>query len=416
MLRLTYRAGPLGISWLLAVAPLLAQDSSSTSGDSPGAGATQMSEPAAGPKPDSTPTTEVAQTRPNVLETALPGLKISGYAEASYIYSTAALPDGPVVGRSFDRLPQFALNVVKLVLDKPFATDRLDAGFHVDLLFGQNATLLQAAGLKLGDQGDIEQAFVTLNVPTGNGNGLQFKAGKWVTLMGVEVIEDVLNPNWSEGNQFLYVENFTGTGIEVGYKWNKYFDTQFRVYNGWDVVADNNTRKSFMGRLGITPDGSTLLGIVGYIGPEQAANNDADRKGVNVVVNRKFGSKVSAWGQFDYGREDANAALPDPTRDAKWWAAGGWLTYDFSSKIGLAFRGDYLDDKDGARTSGAPVTAPFPANTGNKVSTGTATLNIRAWEGMLVRPEFRYDHSNVVDAFGEKSDQVTFGLSAAYIF
>jgi hypothetical protein len=92
------------------------------------------------------------------------------------------------------------------------------------------------------------------------------------------------------------------------------------------------------------------------------------------------------------------------------------LIYDFSEKVGLALRGDYLDDKDGARTSGGPVTAPFPVNTGNQVSTGTATLNVRAWEGMLLRPEIRYDHSTVADAFGEKSDQVTFGLSAAYIF
>jgi hypothetical protein len=415
MLRLRCFTGTLGVSCWLAVAPLLAQSFDSMAISSPGGGAARTSA-AASPESDSTPSPEVAQTKPNALETALPGVKISGYAEASYIYSTAALPDGPVVGRSFDRLPEFALNVVKLALDKPFATDRLNAGFHVDLLFGQNATVLQSAGLKLGDQGDLEQAFVTLNVPTGNGNGLQFKAGKWVTLMGVEVIEDVLNPNWSEGNQFLYVENFTGTGIEVGYKWNNYFDSQFRVYNGWDVVKDNNTRKSFMGRVGIAPDGNTLLAVVGYLGPEQAANNDADRKGLNVVVNRKFGSKMSAWGQLDYGKEDANAALPDATRDAEWWAVGGWFIYDFAPEVGLALRGDYLDDKNGARTSGGPVTAPFPTNTGNQVSTGTATLNVRAWEGVLVRPEIRYDHSTIADAFGEKSDQVTFGLSAAYIF
>ena len=405
----------LGFSWLCAVAPLLAQDSSLV-GDSLGGRATQLSGIGPAPGSDSIPSTKAAESTPSASETALWGLRISGYAQASYIYSTAALPDGPVVGRSFDRLPQFALNVVKLALDKPFRTDRFDAGFRVDLLFGQNATLLQSAGLKLGDQGDIEQAFVTLNVPTGNGNGIQFKAGKWVTLMGVEVIEDVVNPNWSEGNQFLYVENFTGTGLEVGYKWNKYFDTQFRVFNGWDVVEDNNTRKSFMGRVGIAPDGNTLLGIVGYIGPEQAGNDDADRKGLNVVMNRKFGSKASAWGQLDYGREDANAALPDPTNDAEWWAVGGWLVYDFSPKLGLALRGDYLNDKNGARTSGSPATAPFPVNTGHMVSTGTATLNVRTWEGMLVRPEIRYDHSNVVDAFGKKSDQVTFGLSAAYLF
>jgi hypothetical protein len=70
----------------------------------------------------------------------------------------------------------------------------------------------------------------------------------------------------------------------------------------------------------------------------------------------------------------------------------------------------------GARTSGGPVTAPFSANTGNQVSSGTATLNVRAWQGMLIRPEIRYDDSSLSNAFGEKSDQVTFGLSAAYVF
>lgn len=351
------------------------------------------------------------------LETALPGVKLSGYAEASYLYSGAALPGGPIIGRSFDRFhDQFTLNVVKLVLDKGFAPDKLTAGFHADLLFGQNARLIQSAGLNLGDDADIEQLYVTFNVPTANGNGIQFKAGKWVTLMGVEVIEDVVNPNWSEGNQFLFVENFTSTGLEVDYKWSKHFDTELRVFNGWDVVQDNNTHKSFMGRLGITPDDKTVIGLVGYFGPEQANNDDANRKGVNLVVNRKFGSRVAAWGQFDYGKEDSNAALPDPTRDADWWAVGGWLTIDMSPKVGIALRGDYFDDKQGARTSAAPFTAPFPGNLRNKLSSGTATLNIRAWENTLLRPEIRYDHSTVPGAFGDSNDQVTFGLSAAYIY
>jgi hypothetical protein len=418
MRHLARLAGLLVFSWSLQVrAPLMAQDSSSIHVASTDGKVTDSLSVTDSVGADSTKSKENAHSTPTSLETALPGVKISGYAEASYTYSTAALGGGPVVGRSFDRnQDEFMPNVVKLVFDKPFASDRLNAGFHVDLLFGQNATLLQSAGLKLGDQGDIEQAFVTLNVPTGNGNGLQFKVGKWVTLMGVEVIEDVLNPNWSEGNQFLYVENFTGTGAEVDYKWNKYFDTEFRVFNGWDVVQDNNTHKSFMGRLGITPDEKTVLAVVGYTGPEQAGNDDAIRRGVNVVANRKVGSKLSMWGQFDYGKEDANPALPDPTQDAKWWAAGGWLIYDFSAKAGLALRGDYMDDEDGARTSGAPFTAPFPVNTRNKVSTGTATFNVRAWENVLVRPEIRYDHSSIADAFGDKNDQVTFGLSAAYIF
>jgi hypothetical protein len=363
---------------------------------------------------DSVPTDTA--TAPTPLQAALGGITLSGYAEASYAYSTAAAPGGPIAGRSFDRLhDEFTLNVLKIVLDRPAPTDQLSAGFRLDLLFGQNAPLLQSAGLNLGTHGDIEQGFVTLNLPTGNGNPIQFKAGKMVTLMGVEVIEDIVNPNWSVGNQFLYAENFTNTGIEVGYRWSPLFDTQFRVFNGWDVVDDNNGRKSFMGRVGITPDSRTALSLVGYLGPEQAGNDDADRKGVELIVNRKVGS-LSLWAQGDYGTEDANAALPDPTSDAEWWAAGLWATYDFTSAVGVGLRADYFDDQDGARTSNAPITAPLPANTGNELTSLTATLNVRAWERTLVRPEVRYDHSTVPNAFGDSDDQVTFGVSAAYIF
>lgn len=342
----------------------------------------------------------------------LAGLSIHGYAQASYTYSTE--PSGSViVGRIFDRAyDQSTLNALKIVLDRPYAADKFDAGFHADVLFGQNASVLQSAGFRLGDQGDITQLYVTLNVPTANGNGLQLKAGKMVTLMGVEVIEDVVNPNWSEGYQFIYVENFTALGLSAEYKFNQYVDAQLRVTNGWDVVQDNNSRKSFMGRVGIYPDGKTSVGIVGYLGPEQAVDSTADRYGVNLVVNRKIGSKASLWLQGDYGKEEANAALPNPTRDAQWWAVGGWLTYDFTPKIGVALRADYFDDQDGARTSGV---FGFPSNTGQKVGSGTVTLNVRSWPNVLVRPELRYDRSDLA-AFGSKKDQVSFALSAAYLY
>src|SRR2546422_8505794 len=114
----------------------------------------------------------------------------------------------------------------------------------------------------------------------------------------------------------------TGTGVSVETKFNNYVDAQFRVINGWDQVSDNNTHKSLMGRVGIYPDALTSLGLVGYWGPEEAGDNSANRYGVDAVLWRKVGGKVNVWLQGDYGQEQANAALPDPTQDAKWWAAG----------------------------------------------------------------------------------------------
>jgi len=281
------------------------------------------------------------------------------------------------------------------------------------VLVGQDATVIQSTGFKLGDQGDIPHLYVTLNVPTASGNGLQFKVGRIPTLLGLEVIETYANPNWSEGNQFIYVENFTGTGLSVETKFSDHVDAQFRVINGWDQVVDNNTHKSLMGRVGIYPDALTSLGVVGFWGPEEPNDNTANRYGVDGLFWRKVGS-AQVWVQADYGQEQANAALPDPTQDAKWWAVGAWVTNDFSSTLGLALRADYVNDENGARSSFNGLVG-FPANTGQKFGSGTATLNIRSWPNAVVRPEIRYDRSTL-PAFAGKKDQITVALGVAYLY
>src|ERR1041385_5495512 len=351
----------------------------------------------------------------NHLETALAGVKLTGYAAGSYAYSGRSAGDTAIVGRLYDRLQnRFMLNALAVVLDKTSDGTKFSGGFHTELRVGQDATVIQSGGFNLGSQADVPHLYVTLNVPTASGNGLQFKVGRIPTLLGLEVIETVANPNWSEGKQFVYVENFTGTGVSVETKFNNYVDAQFRVINGWDQVSDNNNGKSVMGRIGIYPDGLTSVAIVGFWGPEQPGDNTANRYGVEGLVWRKLG-KAAAWVQGDFGTEQANAALPDPTQDAKWWALGGWITYDFSTTLGLALRGDYVNDENGARTSGVFGFPAAPVNMGQKFGSGTATLNIRAWPGADVRPEIRYDRSTL-QAFAGKKDQVTVALGVAYLY
>ena len=345
-------------------------------------------------------------------QTTLGPLKLSGFAEASYAYSGHSSGDTLIVGRLYDRLQnRFALNALGIVLDKPYDAAKRSAGFHAEVLFGQNATVIKSNGFDLGTQGDIPHLYVTLNLPTANGNGVQFKVGRIPTLLGLEVIETASNPNWSEGNQFVYVENFTATGVSVETKLNRHLDVQLRLINGWDQVSDNNKRKSLMGRVGISPDTLTSVGIIGFWGPEQAGDDQANRYGVEALVWRKLGA-TQLWLQGDYGREQANGALPTPTQDARWWALGGWLTHDLSTSLGLALRGDYVNDENGARTSGS---LGYPANAGHKLGSATATLNIRTWPNAVVRPEVRYDRSTL-PAFGGKKDQVSIALGVAYLY
>ncbi len=343
-----------------------------------------------------------------------PPLKLTGWAEASYAYSRHSAGDTMIVGRLYDRLQnRFTLNAFGVVLDKPYDPAKRSAGFHTEVMFGQNATVIKSGGgaLDLGTQADIPHLYVTLNLPTANGSGVQFKAGRIPTLLGLEVIETAGNPNWSEGNQFIYVENFTAVGVSVETKLNRYLDVQLRVINGWDQVSDNNKRKSLMGRVGISLDTLTSVGIIGFWGPEEAGNDHANRYGVDALIWRKLGA-TQFWVQSDYGRERANAALPTPTQDAQWWALGGWMTYDLDKSLGLALRGDYVNDENGARTSGS---FGFPANAGQKLGSATATLNVRAWPNAIVRPEIRYDRSTLA-AFGGKEAQVTFAMAVTYLY
>ena len=349
----------------------------------------------------------------NHLETTWAGFKLTGFAQGSYSYSGRSVGDTAIVGRLYDRLQnRFTLNALAVVLDKPYDPAKFSAGFHTELLVGQDATVIQSGGFfGPSTPADLPHLYVTLNVPTASGNGLQFKVGRIPTLLGLEVIETIANPNWSEGNQFIYVENFTGTGLSVETKFNNYVDVQFRVMNGWDQVSDNNGRKSLMARVGLYPNALSSLGLTGYWGPEEAGNNNANRYGFEALLWRKLGN-AAVWLQGDYGTEQANAALPDPMQDAKWWALGAWVTYDFSGTVGLALRGDYSNDENGARSNG---TLGFPVNTGQKFGSGTATLNIKAWPSAVVRPELRYDRSTLA-AFRGKKDQVSVALAVAYLY
>src|SRR5881628_748714 len=121
----------------------------------------------------------------NHLETALAGFKLTGYAAGSYAYSGRSSGD-TIVGRLYDRLQnRFMLNALAVVLDKPYDPAKFSAGFHTELLVGQDATVIQSGGFNLGSQADLPHLYVTLNVPTASGNGLQFKVGRIPTLMGL---------------------------------------------------------------------------------------------------------------------------------------------------------------------------------------------------------------------------------------
>ncbi len=340
---------------------------------------------------------------------------LGGFVTSSFTQSFA--PTGNIlVGRFYNRYQsQFMLNAAELSVTKPVDTSKLDAGARVELLFGQDAAVTQSQGLSIGPNGDLTEGYVTLNVPTGGADHwVQFKVGKMWTIMGYEVIADVLDPNADVGNQFVYLENFTNTGLGVDFKFGPKVDAQLRVMNGWDVVVDNNSALSFMGRVGLTPTPAVTIGLLGYVGPEQPDNNDNLRYGFEGLGTFKVGAKTTIVAQFDYGEEQGLLANPD--ENAKWWGGGLWFVQDISPVFNLGLRGDYVDDKNGVRTSGV---LGYQVADARKFGSVTATLNIHAFPKAVIRPEFRLDFSSL-DDYGELDDptstQPSIGVTVTYQF
>ena len=355
-------------------------------------------------------------------------VELSGFVSASYFYDfskgTVGGATPMIAGRLFDaNNNSFIPDKFKLTLEKPvdFSPTNWNVGFRADLIAGKDAEVIHSTGLFGGQSFDLEQAFVKFNVPVGN--GLTVLIGKHVTMMGVEVVEEVANPNWSIGNQFMFVENTTETGVLLAYKWNDKWETDVCMINGWDQVTDVNASKTFMGRVVWTIDDKENLSLLGYGGPEQPGDNHDWRTGTDIVFNRKFTDKLNSWVQLDYGHED-NAPLADgsgtTTANADWYAAGLWLTYDFTDKVELAFRGDYLRDKDGVRTpntAGAPITSPVTFTVAPKeLYSATVTLNLKPMPSLKVRPEVRYDRASADTAFNGRKDQFTAGVGVAYLY
>ncbi len=346
--------------------------------------------------------------------------EISGFMEASYLYDfNTTRGSQTVVGRTFDtHANQFVADDFKLAFEKPYVSSPTNwtVGYRADLIFGEDAAVIHSSfnsgttSFNLGNDGDLEQAFIDVNVPVGN--GLKVIFGKTVTLMGVEVIEQVSNPNFSEGNQFLYVENFTQTGVQLMYQWNDKIDTEFVVFNGWDQLPDNNNALSYMGRIGYAMDSNTTFAVLGYGGPEQTGVTANWRDGIELVATRKITDKFSADVQMDFGTEQNATVGADTFGNPDWFALGGWLIYDFTDKIELAFRQDFLRDKDGTRTQFGGL----PVGVTPELYSSTLTLNLKPVDNFQFRPEVRWDHSDKANTYNGIKDQFTLGAGVAYLF
>lgn len=317
----------------------------------------------------------------------------NAFFSASYTYNPNH-PDSELNQlRVFDfHANKLVFDVGELVLQKPVSKPK-DWGVRLDLTAGSDDPEVSASyGLfrdsdgKSGDV-DIHQLFVSYIVPVGSGLRVDF--GKFVTPMGLEVIQgyDGYNDNYSRSFLFGYGLPFTHTGLKTSYTFNSKLAGMVMLVQGSDVVKDNNSSKSVGAQLAITP-GKKWSIYTNYLGgAEQKDNNHDLRHTFDVVAVCKATPKLTLSLDSVYGTE-ANAA--GPGHDGAWTGGALFARYNFSDRWAIAARGEVFDDKDGVRTATVQRLHSFVFTPEYKIPVNIGRLK----STFVMRGDLRFDKSN----------------------
>ena len=378
----------------------------------------------------------------NFLETEQKGIKLSGYVDAGYSYNFNSSANSQVYGRLGDDCASrgdFNLYAVKIALEKALTDEnKAQAGFRTDVMIGEDANYLANRSSPYwyasnnGQDSNslfLEQAYVSIRAPVGN--GWDFKVGKFVSILGYEVIERPANMNVTYGllwQQFpLYY-----TGVLSSYKVDDYLDAKLGVVNGSNT--DNNTSTGGFQGNGSPGDGCAVLAALNVTAPgnnanwsnnfqwsANAENNTAALPIVSEIPGANFSSMpngqldassgtgyvfiYNSWGNWAPKFADDklllsfNSVLGTANTSGwggtTWYGAGAYAKYQINDWFHLASRGEYLGGNNGNKTSSA---SGYNGNNGSKTFNYslawweyTLTAGFNVIDNLLIRAEYRLD-------------------------
>jgi hypothetical protein len=351
------------------------------------------------------------------LVTAMSKITITGFVQGSYFYDTRR----PVTGTIDDHLwntkdNSFSLNKFKLTIaGAPVATDKWDATFRASLLFGQDATYLNTPDKVFGNTSfnDLREAYVELNVPIGT--GLDIKAGELISLLNWESGDGgAANPNFSQGLQWWFTGNGPSAGIQATYNFTDKVNLTMRVDNGlFQGPVDDNAGKDFSGSLNFKPTANLWFNLVGWYESADAAP-DATISGGEIIGGYQATTALGTGWEVDYFHFDNDPGINDT------WSVGGWIWYDFTDKIDVALRADYVSQAEGNLLLGGAITTGLPVSTDNGGGLGsiTLTLNYKPTPALKIQPEIQYDYTTYnggLEPSGHK-DRILVGCGVTYLF
>lgn len=272
-------------------------------------------------------------------------------------------------------------------------------GFVTDINVGQVANSISGVThysnvVPVGGQWiDATQYYLTYTAPLGSGVSLE--AGRFVTLLGAEIIPVYNNQNFNESRSLLFNlgEPLTHTGIRASYTFNDYVSATAGLNNGWDdPAANSNAGPNVEGELTLNnKDKSLSLVVNGIFGPnaipgpngKQVSNSQLGAIDPIATWKPSFVPNLTLQAEYLYASQEGPVING---HSASWQGAAGYVVYDFNPALESATRAEFFDDMDGARTDGEAQTL--------WEITQTISYKIPEVTGLIARLEYRHDNSS----------------------
>ena len=323
--------------------------------------------------------------------------KLFAYIENSFTANLSGSGRGGVNElRLYDNHEGYTFNVAEFSIKKD-PSERYPFGYGLVITAGIDSQKNHSIGIfrdeddafafRNTEKFDLQEAYISGTIPLGR--GLTLKGGKFVTLLGYEVIESPNDLNFSRGYLFGLAIPLTHTGALASYTFSDWFNVTAGVVLGWDDSKNVNDRPSYTGQFAFTPLKDFTANLNWIVGPEQIDNNTHQRYVLDWVLSYTGFKNLTLALNVDYGHEQNEAFVTslDTRRntDATWWGWAGYVAYDWTERFRTAVRQEFFRDAAGARTG---------SGIGTDLWSTTATLQYKIWKGLVGRLEYRHDQSD----------------------
>jgi hypothetical protein len=312
------------------------------------------------------------------------------FVDAYYTYGANHAANGrnfiPGTGTTARDANTFGLNLAQVEVALPAEP----VGFRIAVGAGTGEEVLHLAEPK-GSDAWRHLLLASLTYQTTIGRGLAFEAGIMPAHVGFEALYS--KDNWNYTRSWLAeLSPYYETGLKVSYPFSDRWFGGLYVINGWQIIGENNSAKTFGTQVAYGSD-KVSASFNTLAGPE-LADNDSDWRVLGDVVLTVRPSPAWSIG--------ANIDVADESRPSSasvsWWGAAGYARFaPDGSRYSGALRAEYFDDPDGA-ISGTP----------QNLSEATLTFEYRPVEYLILKVEGRYDRSSApvfamhpLDALGQ---------------